>query len=255
MSKPSRPLRLPLYVLTVAAACCAGAWGGEEDAAAAPAPHRRQAATTPATRPVTDIDLALHRALAKRDLPGAREAIRGGANVNARRERGGPPLISAASSADPKLVQLLLDSGADVNAQAGGLGGAALHYVTAPDIAATLIGRGGDVNLKRQSDGFTPLHQAVAFEREGVVQQLLASGADVNATARYGETPLLLAAGMGDGAGSGIKMAKLLLEAGADVNAASEEGQTPLTRARATGSDRLADFLSSKGAKEVGRRP
>src|SRR5687767_664134 len=126
MSKPARPLRVPVYVLTVAAACCAGAWGGEEDGAGAPAPYRRGAATAPApatapaTRPVTDIDLALHRAVATRDLPGAREAIRAGANVNARKERGGPPLISAASSADPKLVQLLLDSGADVNAQAGG---------------------------------------------------------------------------------------------------------------------------------------
>jgi ankyrin repeat protein len=42
------------------------------------------------------------------------------------------------------------------------------------------------------ADGFSPLHSAVKADRTEVVQRLIDKGADVNAKAKNGKTPLLL---------------------------------------------------------------
>lgn len=75
-----------------------------------------------------------------------------------------------------------------------------------------------------------PLHAALAGERDpAVVAHLITAGADVNARAAGGVTPLHLAAARGDEA-----MVRLLLEAGAQ-SAPMEDGKTPADLARERG--------------------
>lgn len=67
----------------------------------------------------------------------------------------------------------------------------------------------------------TPLHAAVQHEREETVRMLLGCGADANARADSGQTPLHLCGDAG--------IAKMLVDAGADPGATDDEhGTTPL---------------------------
>src|SRR5579872_1920946 len=75
-------------------------------------------------------------------------------------------------------------------------------------------------------DGTTALHWAVQADRLDIVEALVASGAKVKVTNRWGVTPLALAVTNGN---SGITQA--LLKAGADPRSPVPETGTPLLTA------------------------
>ncbi|MEE2943426.1 MAG: ankyrin repeat domain-containing protein, partial [Verrucomicrobiota bacterium] len=52
------------------------------------------------------------------------------------------------------------------------------------------IAAGKDVNSEDECCGATPLHYATRWGRKEIAELLIAKGADVNAKAKYGDTPL-----------------------------------------------------------------
>ncbi len=98
----------------------------------------------------------------------------------------------------------------------------ALHIFSAnrTAIVRQLIASGADVNA-RAKDGRTPLHWACAFNVPDAVPLLLAAGAKVDARDEDGDTPLFTASG---------PIAALLIAAGADVAAVNRDGNVPLHR-------------------------
>ena len=111
------------------------------------------------------------------------------------------PLFSAAASGNALNIQALIAAGADVMARGGLSSITPLHVAAGWEGSAAcikaLVAAGADV-MDRASNGNTALHQAVynpddRTDVTGIVQALLAAGADAKAKNRDGETPWDLA--------------------------------------------------------------
>jgi len=143
-------------------------------------------------------------------------------------------LLLAARNGDPKRVSELLRQGATADAREKkqpNVGRTPLHYAAGGyrtagpgkhvEAAKLLLAKGADVNAKAQG-GYTPLHVASGLGNAEMAAFLLANGADANAKDRRG-TPLAAAAQAGK-----LEVVKLLLARGADANAVDSSGHRPL---------------------------
>ncbi|KAK3351875.1 LOW QUALITY PROTEIN: ankyrin repeat-containing domain protein [Neurospora tetraspora] len=161
----------------------------------------------------------------------ARALLRSDTEMNARRGRRGYVLQPAAAKGSTKTVKLLLDHvllqhGADVNAQ-GGLYGTALQAAAIyrqEEIVELLLKYGADVNA--QGGIYGTALQAAATATKSLVALLLAHGAKVNI--KCGKYGTALQAAMVEG---NKEIAIILLEHGADVNAQGGKYGTALQAA------------------------
>lgn len=109
-----------------------------------------------------------------------------------------------------------------------------------------LIQSGADVNLQALG-GETPLHVAGMLNWSNVVKLLLKAGADIEARDNHGRTPLHWAC-----TEQARETPKILLECGADVEAKDHKGETPLHIA-AYGSPHPVQFLIAYNANQRAR--
>ena len=108
-----------------------------------------------------------------------------------------------------------------------------------------MLALGVDVNVRTESNGYTPLIWASAQGHAEVVHTLLGGKADVNAQAKDLQTALMKACEKGH-----LEVVAPLLGAGADVNARTEQGITALNLALRSGHQEIVDLLRYVGAKE-----
>jgi len=179
----------------------------------------------------------------------------GGASVDARAHDGQTALHLAATAADAAAVAALLARGADADAAdahgeaplhacvrlARPLGACAA--------AAAALLRGGAAADAREGRGATPLHLAAADGDAPTTAALLRGGADATAVGG-GVTPLHLAASSAHGDAA---LARALLDAGAEVDALAGNGATPLHLASHRGNGALAALLLERGASAGAR--
>ncbi len=96
-----------------------------------------------------------------------------------------------------EIAQLLVEAGADINEQSPNSGKTALHVAATqsdqPEVISYLMSLRPDLRIQ-DSEQRTPLHHAVATERENWVNALLAAGSPLNLKDSYEDTPLLIAA-------------------------------------------------------------
>lgn len=145
------------------------------------------------------------------------------------------PLNTAVRANRIRIVQILLDSGADIEIRAGEFGSRALHIAATFNmwhIVTLLLRRGAAIDAP--SDAGTALRRAVLWNCRKCVETLLAAGADANAKGKADlDPPLFVACNTVDHE-TARYLADLLLDHGAAVDLTDDDGVTPLILA-ATG--------------------
>lgn len=172
-----------------------------------------------------------------------------------------PPLVMAAENGHLRVVQLLLEAGADVNggqtARSGQTARTAL--IAACDrgyesVVEQLLRSGADPNVTLPT-GVAALHYAALSGRVGIAEMLLKKGAkpDVLSHNRArvfppdfavnGATPLQLAV-----SGGYAPLVELLFKSGASANLTNYAGTAPLHLAAVLAEPAICDLLLQKGA-------
>jgi ankyrin repeat protein len=154
------------------------------------------------------------------DLEAIKKHLKGGADVNAVNKQGYTALHLATRRGQKDAAALLLEKGANVNAERKGK--TTLDFaVKNEEIAALLREKGGKTGKEIKAEG--SIFSAAQSGLVDAVKTHLAAGVDVNGKNKGGYTALHLAAKKGH-----IEVAKALLEAKADIGLASKSGKTVL---------------------------
>ncbi|KAF2796222.1 ankyrin [Melanomma pulvis-pyrius CBS 109.77] len=135
--------------------------------------------------------------------------LKKGADVNTRDKQGWKPLHEACALANPKILRMLVDAGADSQATIPGRD-RPLHI--------TLIHTGADITA-RGSRHRTPLHMCAESDLAYTAYILLANGLSTKGKDQDTWTPLCCC---------GDKIAEILVHFGANVNYADKDNWTPL---------------------------
>ena len=110
-------------------------------------------------------------------------------------------------------------------------------------IVQALLAKGAEINHQAKTGG-TALIQASENGHEGIVQALLAKGAEINHQAKTGVTALIQASQNGH---EGI--VQVLLAGGAEINHQAKTGSTALYMASQNGHEGIVQALLAKGAE------
>ncbi|XP_026474601.1 ankyrin repeat domain-containing protein 17-like isoform X4 [Ctenocephalides felis] len=169
------------------------------------------------------------------------------ANVEDRGIKGDcTPIMEAASAGHAQMVTLLIENGADVNAQSSS-GNTPLMYGCAgghDEVVKILLANGANVE-DHNENGHTPLMEAASAGHVGVAKILLENGAGINTHSNeFKESALTLACYKGH-----LDMVRFLLLAGADQEHKTDEMHTALMEASMDGHVEVARLLLDSGAQ------
>ena len=179
-----------------------------------------------------------------------------GAEVDTRDKANRTPLHLAIRRNRSMLVEILLENGADLNAE-NNEGMTPFQILVEKntnddsnllDLAQVLLKHGAEVN-RRNKDGQNPLHLAMRRNQSRLMEMLLEHGADANAKNNQGMFPLEILSDperyyqTSDEEDNIVDLAQLLLKHGAEVNRRCKANETPLHRAIRRNRSRLAWIL------------
>ncbi|KXG52095.1 uncharacterized protein PGRI_083790 [Penicillium griseofulvum] len=185
---------------------------------------------------------ALHAAALGGHTETIRLLLERGADVNAQGGEDGTALYAAALRGHTETIQLLLERGADINAQ-GGEDGMALYAAASRGHTETvrlLLDQSADFNARNGEDR-TALHAAALGGHTEIVLLLLLQGADVNAQSSEDGTALQAAA-----LGGHTEIVLLLLQQGADANAQGGQNGTAFQAAASQGHTEILQVILSR---------
>ncbi len=186
----------------------------------------------------------LYSAIRANDLAGLKALLDTGVSANTPDRREITPLMYAGEVGSLEAMQLLIDRGADVNAQ-NAFGSTALMWSVADTRKVRLLlEHGADVNKVARSGRTALIVAAFTNPSSEVVGLLLAKGAEVRVMDRRHVTPLNAAT-----FGNDIETVRRLIQAGADLSTPDTFiGMTPLINAAGTRNLAAVKLLLAAGA-------
>ena len=163
-------------------------------------------------------------------------------------------LLDAAYANDVATARRLVADGADVNAKDDSQQSAYLIATSEvgddPRLLELTLGAGADVDAKDGYNG-TGLIRAAERGYPRIVARLLETDIDVDHVNRLGWTALLEAVILGEGGRPHVRTVRLLLDAGADPTIPDESGTTALAHARRRGLEAIERILLGAGARQT----
>lgn len=171
-----------------------------------------------------------------------------GANFEHRDKKGFTPLMIAATTGHACVCEILLNHGADIEAQSDRTKDTALSLACSSgryEVVELLLNRGANKEHRNVSD-YTPLSLAASGGYVTIIKLLLNHGAEINSRtgSKLGISPLMLAAMNGH-----ASTVKLLLDMGSDINAQIETNRnTALTLACFQGRCEVVSLLLDRKA-------
>ncbi|KAJ5027096.1 ankyrin repeat-containing domain protein [Bipolaris maydis] len=186
-------------------------------------------------------------AVARGDIETVKAMLDTGVDVERQRDDGASPLVIAISKRHADTVQLLLERGIDVDSPV--LSGPPIFHAVkasedAPRLIQLLLDHGADVQATTGPANMTALHWAAVNGMVHAVDFLIDKGLDVDGRCKRGKTALVLAAENGH-----TTVVKLLLAKGADLHARSGNGGTALVWAASCGHVETARHLIEEGSR------
>ena len=183
----------------------------------------------------------LHVAIRAHQEDKVRILIDGGEDIELRIDDITPLMLATQKNAS-KIVQLLIQRGADVNALTEE-NMTALHFADIPEIVQILVQAPNiDINARNYRDD-TPLHIALYKENIPTAHALINCGADVNAENVDRISPIIIVIYYND-----TYTLNLLISHGANVNAANKYGVAPIHLAAELGRNQIIKILHENGA-------
>lgn len=179
----------------------------------------------------------LHLAVKHRHARVVEVLLKYGADITAPTGIGELPLHRAARFGSVKVAELLLRAGAKVDQgysstrisrEQTALYSAVVYQHE--KVVQLLLENGADINKQQSRNQYTVLHHAAERGLTKVVDVLLSCGARVSAVTTEGMTALHLAAGSGHD-----EIVKVLVKAGSDIKALSNDGSMPMHTAAMSG--------------------
>jgi ankyrin repeat protein len=216
-----------------------------------PATPTASPTATPSADP--SLDLPLIGAAAAGDRGRVSRLLARGASVRATDERGRTPLVAAAYGNHVDVAGVLLAAGADPNEKDRTVQSAYLISTSevgdSPGLLDLLLATGADVQSRDSFNG-TGLIRAADRGFPRIVERLLRTDIPIDHVNRLGWTALHEAIILGDGSQDYVRVVELLVEAGADMTLPSQrDGVTPLAHARRLGHQGIVDVLVDAGAR------
>ncbi|MFP4365055.1 MAG: ankyrin repeat domain-containing protein, partial [Spirochaetia bacterium] len=174
--------------------------------------------------------------------------IEAGANVRVRGPEGTSPLEIAAQRGNSAMVNMLLNTGAYSTEQsirnAAALAEMWGHMELAQTIESSLHSAGaGETEETRENRLQDTLLEAIQDRTPALVEDTIALGAQVDYSGPNENTPLMVAASLGE-----IEIIEILLDAGAEIDAQDEYGETALMKAAKAGHADTVQVLLEGGA-------
>lgn len=163
---------------------------------------------------------------------------------------GRTPLLIAVEQDHRDAALLLIEAGADINAQAANQDSPWLQAgaLGRTEMLRAMIPRKPDFSLRNRYGG-NALIPACERAHVETVKLLLTTDIDVNHVNDLGWTCLLEIVILGDGGPRHVEVAKLVLAAGADPNFADKDGVSPLTHARRKRQEEVARLIEEAGGR------
>ena len=135
----------------------------------------------------------LHRAIVLGDSETAMSLLTGGADASAADDYGWNALHFAVSMGERPIVMGILEARGDPDARTEN-GLTALHLAADPGLVEALVAAGAEIDIRNEC-GRTPLHQAASYREASVVAALLDAGADPALEDNEGNRPADLVVG------------------------------------------------------------
>ena len=203
----------------------------------------------PLWRPIeqlqADPEWRIYAAVVTHDHKTLKALLDGGDSPNGNEHNNRLPLITACQVGDLESVRILVNAGAkidlfdyDVNPLIEASGSREI------EIVRYLLAHGAQINVRRISNGETPLFLALRVRSFDILTLLIHAGADINLRNKGGDTPLMLAS-FNSASENDYEMVQFLKANGANFNSPDEE----LLYAASRGDVGLIQQLLAAGAK------